>query len=292
MEKITIEASDGLKLSCLYSKASKPKGIVQIVHGMLEHKERYIPLIEKLNSIGLIVIISDLRGHGESINDEYPLGFTGTPDELVDDQVLISKYAKKHNPHQPLYMFAHSMGSLIARRYLEQNDHEITKLILCGTVGRVNGVGLGAFIAGLKCIGSGNYKSSKLLYRFSNNMSAEHDISWISYNEKNLEAYKNDPLCNISFRNESYKALYKMVANLSKKKRYECKNPALKILSISGEDDRTTLGTEGVKHSMLYLMRAGYSEMQFIEYPHMKHEILNEENPEQVYQDILAFFGE
>ncbi len=43
---ILISPVDGLRLSLMYvAPEGAPKGIVQIVHGMCEHKERYIPLI-------------------------------------------------------------------------------------------------------------------------------------------------------------------------------------------------------------------------------------------------------
>ena len=44
-----ISPVDGLKLSFIYAEpAAAPRGIVQIAHGMCEHKERYIPLMEFL----------------------------------------------------------------------------------------------------------------------------------------------------------------------------------------------------------------------------------------------------
>ena len=45
-EKI-VSGSDGLEISILLCApaAGTPKGIVQIVHGMCEHKERYIPFM-------------------------------------------------------------------------------------------------------------------------------------------------------------------------------------------------------------------------------------------------------
>ena len=43
-------SADGLKLACLQSvpdaKAGAPRGVIQLVHGMCEHKERYIALME------------------------------------------------------------------------------------------------------------------------------------------------------------------------------------------------------------------------------------------------------
>ena len=199
---------------------------------------------------------------------------------------------KKKNPNLPLYIFAHSMGSLIGRMYIEHHDDEIKKLILSGTVGRPFGVELSVMIAWFNTRGKKQYKASKTLWKFSNGMSNDPSLDWLSYNQDNIKKYSEDPLCNIKFDNHSYQTLFKMVTYCSKKKRYECKNPLLKIMSISGKDDRTTLGTEGVKKTLKYLMMAGYQKLSFIEYPNMKHEILHEDNKEEVYKDIVKFYGE
>lgn len=71
-EKITITSRvDELKLSAIYMQPDqKPcKGIVQILHGMSEHKERYLPFMEFLAECGYASIIHDHRGHGESVVD-------------------------------------------------------------------------------------------------------------------------------------------------------------------------------------------------------------------------------
>ena len=72
MLKRRIEASsDGLRLAMLISEpVGEPKGIVQIVHGMCEHKERYIPFMEYLSAHGYVCAIHDHRGHGETVLNE------------------------------------------------------------------------------------------------------------------------------------------------------------------------------------------------------------------------------
>ncbi len=60
-------SSDGFNLSIAYSIPSeKPKGIIQISHGM-EHKKRNFPFIEYLTNKGYIWIINDHRGHDLSV---------------------------------------------------------------------------------------------------------------------------------------------------------------------------------------------------------------------------------
>ena len=72
--------SDGLEISvmtCVPQTAPgvSPKGIVQLVHGMCEHKERYIPFMEFLARNGYAGIIHDHRGHGESVRSREDLGY-------------------------------------------------------------------------------------------------------------------------------------------------------------------------------------------------------------------------
>ena len=117
-----------IDLYAIYSEAKEPKGMVQIIHGMSEHKERYIPFIQRLNDNGYTVIISDNRGHGKSVSKEYPYGHIESYDVMVSDQYMVTKWIKEKNPKLDLYMFAHSMGSVIARNYLMTHDNEIKTL--------------------------------------------------------------------------------------------------------------------------------------------------------------------
>lgn len=292
MENIIIKASDGLKLHCLYQRAENPRAVCQIMHGMCEHKERYIELINALTKAGITTIISDMRGHGESINDEYKLGMIGDVDLLVQDQYEVTKYLKNHNANLPMYIFSHSMGTLISRAYIEKHDDEIERLIMSGTVCFTSGVWLGILAASIKCMGKGKDKYSKLLWMMSNHASSDPSLDWLSYNKKNIEEYEKDPLCGFKFTNFSNKVLFELNNNLHKIKRYQCKNPTLRIYSISGVDDRTTGGDKGIKDTLKSLLRAGYVDMKYKTYEHMRHEILMEENHQVVIDDILKFFGE
>ncbi len=290
MEEVNILAEDGLSLSCLYSKVDDAKALVQIMHGMSEHKERYIDLIKILNLNGYSVIISDTRGHGKSINDKYPLGHIDSIEQLVEDQMKITNYIKKDNPGKDLYVFSHSFGTCISRNYLIKHDNEVNKLILSGTVGYNSGCKLGIKI-GKKKMKKDIYQPSKLLFSFTNNLSFKEDFNWLSYNEENIKKYIEDPLCGFQFDVSGYYTLFQSVKNLKDIKLYECKNPTLKILSISGQDDRTTLHTKGLKKTIKFLNEIGYKNASFIEYPKMKHEILFEKENDIVLKDILNFYA-
>ena len=113
----TIRSSyDNLGLAMLISEPSgTPKGIVQIVHGMCEHKERYIPFMEYLSDAGYICIIHDHRGHGESVISEEDLGYMykGGWQALVEDIHSVRLEAEKMFPSLPYNIIGQSMGFMV-----------------------------------------------------------------------------------------------------------------------------------------------------------------------------------
>ena len=74
-EEFTLKSAyDGLDLSCAAylpeEHAENAKGVVQLVHGMCEYKERYENFAEFLTDHGYIVFSHDHRGHGKSVKNE------------------------------------------------------------------------------------------------------------------------------------------------------------------------------------------------------------------------------
>ena len=62
MENIVLKASDGYALSLAVFESEHPRGYIQIIHGMEEHKERYEAFAEQLRQVGFTVVTSDMRG--------------------------------------------------------------------------------------------------------------------------------------------------------------------------------------------------------------------------------------
>ena len=285
MESIKLSANDGTKLSAAIFKADEAKALVQIIHGAVEHKNRYFGFAEFLQKNGFTVIISDNRAHGESINDKYYIGTMGSLRQMIDDQLLISKYIKDQYPGKALYMLGHSLGSLFARVYLQEHDDEISKLVLSGTPNYVPGVDPVYILGRLICLLGG--KRGKFLSRLKGD--TKKDYSWISVSKDNLERYTNDPLCGYIYGNYAQTTVFDADRHMHKFERFKCKNPELPIISVTGADDPTVGGEKGLKDSIDSLKKVGYTNIESIVYEGMKHEVLNEDNREIVYQDILEF---
>lgn len=289
IETIRLTTIDSFVLTAKHYPVDNPKALVQIIHGVLEHKGRYEDFIHFLNQQGYAVIISDTRGHGESINPKYPHVSMDLVDELVDDQVYISRYMKQRYPKKELYLFGHSLGSMIARNYLQKHDNEIQKLALTGTVMPYPLAPVGVFLARIIVFYFGKYGHNTLLNLL--NPAKGDQLDWISYNPANLDAIAKDPLCQHRLTNIGILTMFDINARLKQVHQFDCQNPHLQILSATGIDDTLITGGEkGLEETMSILREIGYSDITNIVYPDMKHEVLQEENKQQVYQDIVDFF--
>ena len=111
--------ADGLEISVMALIPDKKpyRAVVQLVHGMSEHKERYIPFMQYLAKLGYVVVIHDHRGHGKSVKHQDDLGFTygGGAQAMLQDIRTVNRKIHAYYPELPLILMGHSMGSLAVR---------------------------------------------------------------------------------------------------------------------------------------------------------------------------------
>jgi len=115
-----------------------PRGVVVVVHGYAEHLERYADLFAHLVARGLAVAAVDLRGHGRSGG---PRGHCGHADELVADVDALVRATGAVWPDVPRLLFAHSMGGLVALRYLVRHPTGVRAAALSAPALRVPDAG-------------------------------------------------------------------------------------------------------------------------------------------------------
>ncbi|MCM1130563.1 MAG: alpha/beta hydrolase [Anaeroplasma bactoclasticum] len=296
MQKIIIPSKyDALSISAVLYDTPNPKGIIQIVHGMKEHQMRYERFARFLNENGYIVLTSDVRGHGTDAKILGHMEGKKPWEALVLDQVTLSDYLKTTYPNLKLYLFAHSMGTIISRNLIQKHSDLYEKVILSGVPAYQKATFMGIFMANLIGIFKGNTYVSKFLTNLTDGSfiktikNPKTPVDWLSYNEENVNYFLNNPYCNIPFSVSAYKTLYHLVWGMHKSNRYFVIAPTKPILLLAGKDDPCTLGPKGLKHSANTLKKAGYRNVTTKIYENMRHEILNENNYEIVYEDILNF---
>lgn len=287
MEKVQIGMDDGFLISAALYETENAKGLVQIIHGAVEHKGRYNDFAQFLQENGYTVIATDNRGHGESVDEKYPLGYMDSVERMVEDQVQIMNWIKKRNPEKKLYVFGHSLGSVFARCMLWENDAEISKMAFSGTVPYNPAAPLGVLFGKLVVKLTGKMGCNKMLQALSGLSS---DNTWIVHNPKVMEEYRKDPLSGYDYPNISTLTVIQADAVLHKWSRFKVRNPKLPIMSVTGIDDKISGGIKGLKRTKKDMMKLGYSDMICKVYDAMGHEVLNEVENRKVYGDILAFF--
>lgn len=294
MKTIKLKGYQNFELSCyVWDKVENPIGVVQIIHGMQEHAKRYNDFAKYLNSQGLIAFASDLRGHGlTAINNNLPFGYSDGDIfmEIVNDQIILTDYLKEKYK-LPISIFGHSFGSFITQRYMIENGFKIKNVILCGSTYTNSMIyKLGYSVACISKTLVGKKKSAKLIEKISIKGYGKKypDGNWLSRDIKNWEDYKSDPLCANTFPINFYYSLFKNARNNYKK--LSDIPFYLPILIISGTDDPVS-GKNGIIKLFIKYGQAK-KKVYFKSYLNARHELLNEINKKEVYEDIKNFLTE
>ena len=237
---------DGLKLHVLLMEPEQsPKGIVQICHGMAEHKERYEPFMQMLCNNGYISVIHDHRGHGKSVKNAADLGYfyDDSGKAIIEDAHQVTTWMKeRYGGELPYHLFGHSMGSLVVRCYLKKYDDELDSLIVCGSPSENKTAKAAGFLAKTACK-MGAHKKGKFFQKMALGLYGkalgedESENGWISYNKENVKAYDENPLDGFVFSNNGFLNLFLLMDETYNKKGWQVKHPSLPILFIAGADD-------------------------------------------------------
>lgn len=140
--------TDAHGVEIVYStwRAARPKGVVQIAHGVGEHGLRYEPLAQDLVRAGYTVHANDHRGHGRTglaqwDGDHAKLGRLG-PGGLraaIAAVEQMSAVARADEPGLPLVLLGHSWGSLMAQRIVNTSSDRYDGVVLSASAYRLPG---------------------------------------------------------------------------------------------------------------------------------------------------------
>lgn len=275
----------------------KPVGVIEFVHGMCEKRQRYEKAMAIFNKHGFICAITDLRGHGENILTTDDLGYFG--DEgykgLVDDVHEYTMYLKREFPKLPLILLGHSMGSLIVRTYMKKYSREVDAVIISGSPSDNPMAGLGKLLIRVLAMFRGWHYRSPMIENMINGPFekpfAKEGIvnSWLTTDRHIVEEYNKDPLCGVPFTLNGYYSLMNLVQQVYGKTGWTSKNKTLPVMFMSGADDPCRRNDKAFKKAVTHLKRCGYPNTYYKLYPDMRHELFNEKNNDEIYQDILKF---
>lgn len=270
------------------------KGILQICHGMSEHIERYHEFAEFLTEHGFYVVGHDHLGHGLSVAESEKYGFfhetDGNAYVIADIHTLRIKTEQKY-PGIPYFLMGHSMGSFLLRQYLGLYSGGLSGAIIMGTGEQPNVIlDAGKLVCKVLAKIKGWDYRSKLVHSMAvGGYEKKLGAGWLSKNEENVKRYSDDPMCGFMFTVNAY---YHMFSGMKKMNQQESEAKTLKslpLLFVSGSEDPVGNCGKAVENIYQKYKKCGYQDVTLKLYEGDRHEILNEDDRKEVFQDIFAW---
>lgn len=293
-QEFTFPSADGVHTvhAVLWLPEGEPKAVVQLVHGICEYILRYDPFARFLAAHGFIVCGHDHLGHGLTARGKEEYGyFTDWWDLVHDVRALQLKMREKYG-ELPYFLLGHSMGSFVARTYLIDYPGELDGCILSGT-GQES---VAAVAAGKLLTGLGDpRKVNKLFYKLSIGAYNSHfrptrtGADWICRDEKVVDAYLADPLCNFKTTAGMNHAMMRGLQCVGNRANLAKMDKDTPVYFFAGDADPVGAMGKGVEKVAGWFREAGMKDVTVKLYPGGRHEMLNETNREEVFQDTLAW---
>lgn len=273
-------------------ESGEVKGVVQLVHGICEYILRYDPFAQYLASQGYAVVGNDHLGHGKTAKGPEEYGYFTQWWDLVRDVRELQLQIKKSYPEVPYFMLGHSMGSFVTRTFLIDYPGSLTGAILSGT-GQEPGL---TVAAGKLLTGMGDpRKTNKLFYNLSigayNKKFAPTRTSadWICRDERVVDAYLADPLCNFPTKAGMNHAMMEGLQYVADRKNLDKMDKDLPVYFFAGDQDPVGAMGKGVNKVARWFREVGMKEVTVKLYPGGRHEMLNEINRDEVFADVAAW---
>jgi alpha-beta hydrolase superfamily lysophospholipase len=173
----------GARLAYRSWQAADPRAVLIVAHGLGDHSGRYAAFGEHMAEQGVSTFAMDLRGHGRSAGRR---GHIPSFDLFLKD---LDRFRRELDVltgfHAPTFLLGHSMGGLIALRYLEEYDTRFAGAVI-----------VSPWLATAMPVPRLKAMAAPLLSRllpwlpFDNGI----DAADLSHDPATVESYRNDPL--------------------------------------------------------------------------------------------------
>jgi alpha-beta hydrolase superfamily lysophospholipase len=274
----------------LWEDVAEPIGVVQICHGLGEHSGRYDHFARFLNANGYIVFADDHRAHGHTDNGSGDC--QGEPAvDTVQDLLFFNRWLRERYPRLPLIFFGHSYGSSLAHRFI-QFPSSICACVMTGVNMMPHGMlkAMGGLMYLAKSVAPG-----KLISMTSDSMNKrfpDRDVphAWLTRDPEIRKEYEADPFCGTPSSLRFNHSMTKMMCQATDPENLKKVPDSLPIAMFCGEDDSAGGFGKGPKTALEIYRKYG-KNITLKLYPGARHEVLNEINRDEIYQDILSFLN-
>lgn len=280
-----------------WQPAGEIAAVIQILHGLGEHADRYSRFAETAVQQGYAVCIHNHRGHGPESTE---LGFFAEADGwhmLLADARVVNDYVTATFAGKPVVLLGHSMGSYIAQNYAMQHGDELSGLILSAS-NWSSRMQLSVFrtIAMIVSWRHGKHGKSALLNKFGfGNFNKPFEpgrtgLEWLTRDDQEVDKYVGDPLCGAPYTCGLWLDLLGGLTKVSSDQSLLKVPSGLPILITGGEFDPVG-GDKGMTKLLQHYAQTGHQRLKVKIYDEGRHEMLNETNRDQVTSDWVDWIA-
>ena len=303
MQKLKWQFESSTGLGNIYTEVwipeGKPQAVLQIAHGMAEHIGRYAHFASFLVEKNCVVVMNDHAGHGKSIHQKEHRGYFGEKDgwrNVIRDLKTLHNRVADEFSGVPMILLGHSMGSFLARAYAMIYPRDYDAYIFSGTAGKNPVIGVGRLVAKFERWKNGAMKESKRLKKMSTGSYNESfkkkgvKGNWLTSVEEVVAEYEKDPFSGFAFTAEAMLDLFGVMKAVTGEQ-WAKKVPEAPIYLFSGDQDPVGAKGKGVRQVISWLEKTGHQDVSYRLYEGGRHEMLNEVNRLEVYEDIWSFLS-
>lgn len=277
----------------VFEPADHTAVIIQILHGLGEHADRYARFAAAAAERDFAVCVHDHRGHGSHSAHKGHFADGGGWKALVDDVRTVNQFARETLGEKPVVLLGHSMGSFIAQSYAMHYGSELAALILSGSTwpSRLRLLPAQA-LAKIESWRHGVRGTSALLDKLGfDNFNkpfepARTESDWLSRDTEEVDKYIADPLCGGPYTTRMWLDLLGGMREIASDKALLRVPAAVPILITGGEVDAVG-GDKGMTKLLQHYAQTSHQRLKVMIYDDARHELLNETNRDQVTSDWL-----
>ncbi|MDH3533453.1 MAG: alpha/beta hydrolase [Gammaproteobacteria bacterium] len=277
----------------IFEPADDTAVIIQILHGLGEHADRYARFAAAAAARNFAVCVHDHRGHGSHSAHKGHFADSGGWNALVHDARSVNQFARETLGAKPVVLLGHSMGSFIAQSYAMNYGSELAALILSGSTwpSRLL-LWPASVLAKIESWRHGARGTSALLDKLGfDNFNkpfapARTEFDWLSRDADEVDKYIADPLCGGPYTTRLWLDLLGGMREIANDKALSAVPAALPILITGGEVDAVG-GDKGMTKLLQHYAQTMHQRLKVMIYAAARHELLNETNRDQVTDDWL-----
>ncbi|MDE7287205.1 MAG: lysophospholipase, partial [Lachnospiraceae bacterium] len=215
---------------------------------------------------------------------------------VVRDVHRLKKMTQEEYPGIPYVILGHSMGSFILRNYLFRYGTGIQGAIVCGTGSQPKAlVKVSKMIAALQGVFLGQKHVAKMIDKLAFGSynkkipDAKTSVDWLCTDNSVVNAYVEDELCGFTFTVNGFKTLFTLLDRLNREENLKAMPKNLPVHFIAGDMDPVGNYGEGVRKAYEDFQKVGMERISLKLYAGDRHELLNEKDKRQVYEDIYPW---